>query len=161
VSEIHPDFEEFFALLNARKIRFLVIGGVARNAYVEPRFTRDIDIWIEPLRANCERLLEALHEFGFPAEQIDIDELLTLPKVIFLGVAPWRIDLLTRPSGLEFNGCWHRRTAGNYGRAAVSYLGMDDLITGKRAAGRMRDLADVADLERARERWGDDDFEER
>ena len=151
MNEIHPDFEEFFALLNARQVQFLVIGGVARNAYIEPRFTKDIDVWVAPARGNCERLLAALREFGFPTEQVDIDELLTLPKVLFLGVAPWRIDVLTRPLGVEFDRCWPRRTLGTYGAQPVGYLGLADLILSKRAAGRLRDLADAADLERVRQ----------
>ena len=146
---IHPDFEEFFASLNDRKVRFLVIGGVARNAYIEPRFTKDIDIWIAPVRPNCERFVAALGAFGFPSEQVDIEQLLTLPKVLFLGVAPWRIDVLTQPAGIEFESCWPNRTSGTYGAQPVGYLGMNDLIVSKRAAGRLRDLADVADLERA------------
>lgn len=82
MGEIHPDFEGFFALLNASKVRYLVIGGVARNAYVEPRFTKDIDVWVEPVRGNCERLLAALADFGFPSEQVDLDDVAALERAL-------------------------------------------------------------------------------
>ena len=141
------DFEEFFASLNARRVEFLIIGGTAYNFHAPPRATKDIDIWVRPERANLERLLLAIGEFGFPVAGLDIDELERLPRVLMLGAVPNRIDVLMRPAGVEWERAWPAKVPGTYGAARVFYLSRADLIAAKRAAGRPRDLADAAILE--------------
>jgi hypothetical protein len=151
---VNKDFSDFFALLNRHGVEFLIIGGVAYNFHAPPRATKDIDLWIRPTRANLERLVSALDEFGVPTQAIDIDELMAVPRVLMIGRAPTRIDLLTRPDGLTWEQAWSRRVETIYGVGAatntVALLAIDDLIASKRAAGRPRDLADVSMLEKIR-----------
>ncbi len=148
MSEIHPDFEEFFASLNGADVRWLLVGGVARNFYVEPRLTKDIDVWVEPERANLQRLIAALTDFGFPTDSLDVDALLN-DGIVMLGRAPWRIDLLTAPAGVAFLPCWSRGERAHYGRVPIKLLSREDLIASKRAVGRPLDLVDIEELERA------------
>jgi hypothetical protein len=96
--------------------------------------------------------VSALDEFGLPTQGIDIDELMVVPRVLMIGRAPTRIDLLTRPDGLVWEGAWSRRVETSYGAGAVALLAIEDLIASKRAAGRPRDLADVSMLEKIRGR---------
>jgi hypothetical protein len=144
---MNRDFEEFFALLNAKSIEFLVVGGVAYNFHAPPRATKDIDVWVRPERSNLERLAAAISEFGFPSGDVDIDDLATKERVVMLGTVPNRIDLLTRPAGLHWESAWAKRVAGHYGRTPIWVLSLEDLIAAKTAAGRPRDLADASVLE--------------
>lgn len=146
MSEIHQDFEEFFASLRTAEVRWLLIGGVARNFYLEPRLTKDIDVWLEPERGNIERLKGALADFGFPTNALDT-EALQDGGIVMLGRAPWRIDLLTRPAGLDFEACWRRSQSGHYGAVPIRLLSREDLIANKRAVSRPLDLLDIAELE--------------
>ena len=94
------------------------------------------------------RFVRALGEFGLPTEAIDIEELERSQRVLMIGRAPTRIDVLTRPDGLDWVGAWSRRMTTDYGDVPISLLAIEDLISSKRAAGRPRDLADVAMLEK-------------
>ena len=50
------------------------------------------------------------------------------------------------------NPAWRRRAKGSYGEQPVAYLGLDDLIAAKKAAGRPQDRLDVERLEQVRAR---------
>ena len=105
---MNQDFKEFFRSLNAHGVECLIVGGVAYNFYAPPRATKDIDVWIRPTVENATRFLDALKAFGF-VHELDAKELVERDKVLILGRAPNRIDVLTRPDGLEWDGCWSRR----------------------------------------------------
>lgn len=144
---MNEDFQGFFASLNAKQVRFLVIGGVAYNFYAPPRATKDIDVWVEPAPGNLARLKDAIAAFGFPTDDLDLAELERTAKVLMLGRVPNRIDVLTRPTGVDWDGAWSRRRPSRYGTAEIHFIDRADLIAAKKAAGRPRDLADVATLE--------------
>lgn len=59
-----PDFKEFLRLLKDEGVRYRVVGGYAVAAHGHPRYTKDLDIWLEMERQNAERLLRALNSFG-------------------------------------------------------------------------------------------------
>jgi hypothetical protein len=69
-------------------------------------------------------------------------------KIVQLGLPPNRIDPLTGISGVTFEEAWARRAAGKLDGLTVAFLGRDELIKNKRASGRPKDLADVAEIER-------------
>ncbi len=142
------DLSEFFALLNSRAIEYLVIGGVAYNYYAPPRATKDVDIWVRPSSENVARLIEAIRDIGFPTDAISIELLTTQDQVVIMGRPPNRIDVLTRPAGLDWAAAWSRRQLTEYEEVPVGILSMSDLIVAKRAAGRPRDLADLSMLEK-------------
>lgn len=144
--EAFRDFSEFFELLNAHEVRYLIIGGVAYNYHAEPRQTKDIDVWAEPTTENVRRLRDAIAEFGYPTDELDDEKLLGPSSIVMLGVPPWRIDVLMRPKGVEFPACHPRGVAAHYGDVPVRVLGRDDLIAAKQAAGRPQDLVDIANL---------------
>lgn len=88
---LNPDFREFLRLLNANKARYLVVGGYAVALHGHPRYTKDIDIWIQPESANAVRLLKALDEFGFGELDIQSTDLTTPDRFVQLGYPPRRI----------------------------------------------------------------------
>ncbi len=147
---MNPDFRDLFSELNAAEARYLIVGAHAVTFHSVPRYTKDIDVWIEPTRENAGRAFSALSRFGAPVENVTVDDLCS-PGVIFqIGVEPNRIDVLTSIGGLEFGEVWSRRVASTYGGVPISVLGLDDLIVSKKAAGRPQDLLDVEWLEKSR-----------
>jgi predicted nucleotidyltransferase len=142
---MNQDFKEFFKSLNARGVEFLVVGGVAYNFYAPPRATKDIDVWIRPTLENASAFLDALRDFGF-AHQLDPKELVEKDKLLILGRPPNRIDVLTKPDGISWDGCWDRRVPSDYAGEPLAYLSLEDLVASKLAAARDQDLVDAKKL---------------
>ncbi|MGQ0613210.1 MAG: hypothetical protein ACT4PV_05675 [Planctomycetaceae bacterium] len=143
---VNPDFRDLFAALNAAEARYLVVGAHAVGFHARPRFTKDLDLWVEPAPANVGRVLTALATFGAPLRSLTAADL-SDPRTVFqIGVAPNRIDILTALEGLTFAGAWERRVEGRYGDCTIHVLARDDLIRNKRAVGRPQDLEDVRAL---------------
>ncbi|MDP3505415.1 MAG: nucleotidyltransferase [Myxococcales bacterium] len=146
--ELPQDWSEFLSLLVGQKVRFLLIGGHAMAAHGAPRFTGDLDVWVQPGKRNAERVMKALVAFGFGSVKGLSDADFTSPgTVVALGHPPMRIDLLTSVSGVTFERAWRRRRAAILGGVPLSVIGVEDLIANKRAAARPKDLVDVATLE--------------
>ncbi len=147
---MNRDFRDLLAAFAARDARCLVVGGYAVTFHSRPRFTKDLDIWVDATPTNAMRVVAALLSFGAPlaAQGVDAKDF-ERPGVVYqMGVPPNRIDVLTAVDGLEFDACWLRRATSTYGDVAVAYLGREDLIVNKRKVGRPQDLLDVRALER-------------
>lgn len=140
------DFREFVQLLNARDVEYLVIGGYAVGIHGYPRSTGDLDIWISREPANAEAMAAALREFGFADEELSADLFMEPEKVIRLGVPPVRIEVHTSISGVEFADCYAARATVSLGDLRLPLIGLDDLKTNKRSAGRHKDLDDLENL---------------
>ena len=119
--------------------------------FTGPRFTKDLDVWVEPTRANAERVLKALRRFGAPRFALTVDDLVDPETVFQMGVPPNRIDVLTDLDAVTFQDAWKRRTPTTYGGVRISMLGLDDLLANKRAVGRPVDLIDAENLKRAKD----------
>ncbi len=74
--KISPDFREFIACANAREVRFLIVGGYAVAYHGHPRYTKDLDVWVEPTTENARRLLNTLEDFGFGALDLQAEDFL-------------------------------------------------------------------------------------
>jgi hypothetical protein len=144
---VSKDFEELFACLGARNVKFLVVGGYAFAFHARPRYTKDLDILIEPTPGNARRLLDALSDFGFGSLDLQEDDFTQPGRIVQLGHPPNRIDLLTAIKGINFEAAWERRAEGHFGTERVFYLGLEELILNKKAVGRPQDRADVNVLE--------------
>lgn len=138
--------QRVFESLEKNEVRYLVIGGIAAVLYGVPRATFDLDIFIEPTRANARRLLKALDEAGLgTASLTNPEELLQNEITIF---DDWvRIDAQTRTPGVEFEAAWRNREQMEYQGQEFQVISREDLIASKRAAGRDVDLRDVHLLE--------------
>lgn len=117
------DFEELFACLTARSVRYVVVGGHALAFHGRPRFTKHLDLFIEPTSDNAERLLLALGDFGFGGLGLTAADFSTTGRIVQLGVAPYRIDLITAIDGVEFGDAWAGQVQGRFGAQPVDYLG--------------------------------------
>jgi hypothetical protein len=131
---------------------YLVVGGWAVGVHSEPRFTKDLDIWIGQSPENLERVVRALETFGAPPGILDDLRRLGPDEFLFLGVPPARIDVLRTIPGADFEAAFADRLSIEWDGVTVNVIGREDLIRTKRAAGRERDLRDLRALERAGKR---------
>lgn len=144
---MNRDFDEMLAALSAAAAEFLVVGAYAVAVHGRPRATGDLDLWVRPSAENAARVWQALVAFGAPLSELTPADLVR-PDVVFqIGVPPSRIDLMTGLSGITFDEAWPRRVLVSVSGRTVAVLGREDLIRNKKATGRPRDLADVAELE--------------
>lgn len=138
----NPHFKELLRAFNEKKIEYLIVGGYAVMKYTEPRFTKDLDLWIRNSSENAAKVYEALAEFGAPLQK---DGLVPADfsgnNVTYqLGVAPVRIDILTHITGVEFEEAWSRRVPSTFSGAPVHFISLGDLVKNKQSVGRSSDL---------------------
>jgi hypothetical protein len=142
------DFRDLLRELVAAGAEFLVVGAHALSVHGIPRATADLDIWVRPTQENAERVMTALRNFGAPLAALGIEARdFTRPDVVAqLGVPPYRIDLLTSISGVQFGDAWIERVHGEIAGVHVPVLGRQSFVRNKRATGRTKDLADLESL---------------
>lgn len=147
---VNRDFSDLLATFAAHEVRYLVVGAYAVTFHTRPRFTKDLDVWVDPSPENARRVVAALAAFGAPLSAQGVTEQdFMRPGIVYqLGVPPNRIDVLTSLEQLDFAPCYARRASSTYGGVAVAYLARNDLIANKRAVGRPQDLEDVKASER-------------
>ena len=138
---------EFVELLLANRVDFVVVGAHALAFHGHPRYTHDIDLFVRRSEENARRIVEAIREFGFGSLAIDEADFLHPDRIVQLGMAPSRIDLLTHLSGVDFDQVWENRESGALGGLTVAYINRNDLKSNKAATARPKDLADLAELE--------------
>ena len=151
---MNQDFEDLLAHLNEAGARYLVIGAYAVGLYAQPRATKDLDILIGADRANGEAVWRALEKFGAPLGDM-LPREMAEPNTFFTwGNPPFRIDIITSISGIEFQDAWSRRVIHTINEAtglAAPFISAEDLITNKLAADRPQDRADVEAVRKATE----------
>lgn len=143
---LQKDLREFIELLNSRGVKYIIVGGHAVAYHGHPRYTGDIDFFVEPSEDNANRILAALLDFGFGDLDLDPQDFQRPESVVQLGMPPNRIDMLTSISGVSFAQAWQARLAAELDKLPVCFISKDLLLENKRASGRAKDLADVAEL---------------
>ena len=143
---LNKDFKEFAALLNAHGVEYLIVGGYALMVHGYPRYTGDIDFWVNPAPDNVRALLEALAQFGFASVGLSEADFLKPDAVVKLGYPPARIDLMTAIDGVGFVDAFVQRAMVNVDGLDLSFISRSDLIKNKSSTGRLKDLADVEAL---------------
>ncbi len=147
-----PDFKDLLSVLNANKVKYLVVGGQAVIIHAQPRATKDLDILIQPAPKNGAALLKALREFGAPLNNLTAADFIEKGTFFTMGVPPVAIDILPEIKGVSFAAAWKNRSTEiidlETGLTA-HFISRADLITAKLAAGRPQDLADVDALRKA------------
>jgi hypothetical protein len=145
--QLDRDFKEFVASFIDSDVRFLIVGGYALAAHGAPRFTGDFDAWVLVDPENADRVVRALDEFGFGGLGLTSADFSSPDVVVQLGYPPHRIDILTSIDGVEFSDAWSSRMVVRVDEVEIPFIGRNELLANKRAAGRPQDLADVAALE--------------
>ncbi|HEU5053646.1 MAG TPA: nucleotidyltransferase [Hanamia sp.] len=140
------DFKEFVELLIKNKAEYLVVGGYAVAIHGYPRYTGDLDIWLNPTPENAKSILRAVNEFGFSSFNLTESDFTKPGNVIQLGYPPLRIDLLTEVDGVTFEECFINRKEVQMDNLVVNFIGYEDLIKNKKESGRLRDIDDIENL---------------
>jgi hypothetical protein len=148
IVQLGKDFRDLLELLNRHQVRYLVVGGFAVAVHGTPRYTKDLDIWVEVSAENAGRIIAALDEFGFASLGLRAEDFLDPDVVIQLGYEPNRIDFLTKLTGVEFAEAYPARTSITLGELEVPLIDRTSLIANKRALGRPHDLDDARGLEK-------------
>jgi len=143
---VNSDFTDLLKLFSDNNVRYLIIGGYAVIQYAEPRYTKDLDLWISTDTANAASVYAALRAFGAPLAGLTEDDFSEEGYFYQLGVPPMRVDILMGIPGLEFDQAWNRRVEIDFDGLMVSFISKEDLIAAKRASGRPQDLIDANTL---------------
>jgi hypothetical protein len=144
---LSKDFKEFIELLNEYEVRYLVVGGYAVAFHGHPRYTKDLDVWIELSQENALNALKALEKFGFGSLGLKSEDFLETDQIIQLGYPPNRIDILTTLNKLKFEDCYKARVEVKIQGLKINFIDLENLKKNKRATGRPQDLADAENLE--------------
>ena len=140
---VNSDFSDLLRIFNDNRVKYLVIGGYAVVQYAEPRFTKDLDIWISTDSANAEAVYKSLQEFGAPLEDLNSKDFSEEGFFFQIGIPPMRVDILMGVPGMKFDECWHRRNPVKFDELMVNFISRKDLIIAKRISGRPQDLLDA------------------
>ena len=142
------DFEDMLELLSRHGVRYLIVGGLAFIYHAKPRYTKDMDLWVEFTPANVARANTALTEFGSPSLlSTDRDD-----EVLQLGIAPDRIDFFLRMGAARFDDAWPRRIEGAYGGVVANWIDLDTLLAIKSAIDAPRHQEDARVLREVKKR---------
>ena len=147
---MNSDFKELLQIFAEEKVKYLIVGAYAVNHYSQPRYTKDLDLWIKPSKANAVRISKAFRRFGIPLIEVTQEDFEEPGLQYAVGVQPSMIDFLTSLPGIpSFDDAWETKTTSTIGDFNIHFLGKDSLITAKKTSGRLLDLADIEEIERA------------
>ncbi len=144
---LNRDFSELLFELNAKRARYLLVGGYALSFYGRPRATGDFDLWVESTLPNAEIVYRALADYGAPLQGVTPEDFAKPGTVLQIGVAPNRIDILTSLTGLTFEDAWENRKPISYGDVPLFVISESDFVRNKRSVGRPQDVVDANEIE--------------
>jgi hypothetical protein len=144
---VNQDFKELLLAFNAHNVEYLIVGAHALAAHGHVRATKDLDLWVRPEKSNAQRVLQALSGFGAPLSDLTADDLSKKETIFQIGLPPIRIDIITNIDGVEFEEAWPDRMEALFGNVRAFVISRHHLITNKKTAARLQDLADVQQLE--------------
>jgi len=144
-----PDFRELLSLLEKHKVRYLVVGGYAVMKYTEPRFTKDLDLWISTDEENSKAVYAALKEFGAPLKNLAPADFTQEGYFYQMGNPPFRLDVMMSIPGVTFETAWANREKVQLEGLVIPFISKADLIKAKEAGGRPQDLIDAKKLRKA------------
>ncbi|MEL7122928.1 MAG: nucleotidyltransferase [Bacteroidota bacterium] len=143
---LSQDFKEFVELLNHHEVKYMITGGYAVAIYGHPRYTGDIDVWIEASKVNADKLVSVFNDFGLSSFGLKSEHFTKPDQVIQIGYPPYRIDILTSIDGVIFHEAYQNKKKVEIDGIDVRFIGLEDLIKNKKATGRGIDLDDIENL---------------
>lgn len=150
--QAEKDYEELLKLFNKNKVKYCIVGAYALAFYANPRYTKDMDILVEPDVENAHRIVKSLNEFGFKNLRLTEKDFSRKNKIIQLGYEPLRVDILTSIEGTDFREVWKNKRVSKYGKQRIFFIGMSELIKNKKASRRKQDKVDLEILLQAKKR---------
>jgi len=144
--EFPVDFIEFLRLLGENGVEYLLVGGFAVAVHEYPRSTADMYVWVARSKDNGRRIVASLRAFGLHDPELNESLFREPDRIVRMGVAPLRIELLTSIDGVDFDECVVRAVDLDVAGNVIPVIGLDDLKANKLASGRSKDLADLDNL---------------
>lgn len=155
----NKDFLDYLKLLNVHSVQYVLVGGMAVNIHGYRRSTGDMDLFVNPTEENHLRLRKVHQDFGMHMGEMEsLENFLNTSKydVFTFGISPIQIDLMTACKGITFNQAYANSIRLEVANALkVSVVDYRELITAKKASNRLRDQADVEELEKIRKKKKD------
>jgi hypothetical protein len=151
---MYQDYKDLLSAFHAHGVKYLVVGAYAVIFHAQPRFTKDLDLFIKADPANAQATYDALAEFGAPLQGILPEDFTDRASFFRFGREPHGFDILPDLPGLDFDAVWERRIDGLIDPETglkANFISRDDLIAAKLASGRLQDLADVEAIRKAAE----------
>jgi hypothetical protein len=151
---MYQDYKDLLSAFHAHGVKYLIVGGFAVILHAQPRFTKDLDLFVKADPANARAIYAALAAFGAQLQSMRPEDFAD-PKAFFrFGRDPHGFDILPDIPGVDFDGAWERRvetTVDAESGLRANFISSDDLIAAKLASGRPQDLADVDAIRKAAE----------
>lgn len=144
-----PDFKELLKIFEKHKVRYLVVGGYAVMKYSEPRFTKDLDIFITTDQDNANNVYTALKEFGAPLKNLTSEDFTHKGYFYQMGRPPLRVDIMMSIPGIDFDEAWENREVVEFDDLKIYFISRSDLIRAKEASARPQDKIDIDQLKKA------------
>jgi hypothetical protein len=117
--------------------------------YSEPRFTKDLDVFISSDQENAKNVFLALKEFGAPLENLTPDDFTHEGYFYQMGRPPLRVDIMMSIPGIQFDNAWQNREVFELDDLQIFFISRSDLIMAKEASGRPQDKIDLEKLKEA------------
>lgn len=146
MEKIQKDYEELLGCFNKHRVKYCLVGAFAVAFHAIPRYTKDMDLFVEASPKSAKKIIAALRDFGFSLRGLSEEDFSQPGKTVQLGYEPVRVDLVTSIDGCDFDTVWKHRKAGSYGNQKVFFIGLEDLIKNKRASKRGQDQVDLETL---------------
>ena len=144
---MNSDIEELLNIFSENGVRYLIVGGHAVMLYTEPRYTKDLDVWIDASAENARAVYRSLLVFGAPLAGLTAEDFAEEGSFYQMGIPPVRVDILMSLDAVTFAEAWPNRQQSKLGNAEAWFIGRGELIRNKRAVGRHIDLHDAELLE--------------
>lgn len=142
------NFIDLIGILNKKKAKFVLVGGLAVVVHGVYRTTKDMDIFFEGNEDNSKKVLEAINMFGFESLNLTIEDLMDRDGYIQLGNEPIRIDLFNSLPGVEFDEVYQDAFEHEEEGIKFKVIHVNHLIQNKNTVGRLQDLDDVKKLKK-------------
>ncbi len=148
------DFRDFLKALNDNDVKYIMVGGLAVVLHGYARVTGDMDIWVECTQANYQKLVKAFNQFHMPVFDMTLNNFLNSNKndVFSFGRNPVGIDIMTAVKGLNFEEAYSLSNVFIDDDLPIRLLHINQLIEAKKAAGRLKDLDDIEQLQKRKKK---------
>ena len=155
---IANNFEDIIRAFDRHHADFIIAGGYAVIFHGYVRTTGDLDLWVKPVTDNQSKVTSALEELDMKevAEYLgSID--FTKPFSVKIGKKPGQVDVFNAITGIRYDQAEGNAVAFQFSEElTVKFIHLKDLITNKMLTGRMKDKADVEELQKI-QRWKKDE----
>jgi len=151
---MYQDYKDLLSAFHAHGVKYLIVGAYAVIYHAQPRFTKDLDLFVKADPANARATYQALADFGAPLQGIRPEEFAERGTFFRFGRDPRGFDILADLPGVDFDAAWERRVEGVIDPETglkANFISREDLIAAKLASGRLQDLADVEAIRKAEE----------